>query len=61
MYLLICHVLFSQFPPFEQICGVMLDRPSMGTTGSWSDMIVCEFLYARPNIAPADIMVIGEG
>ena len=51
-----CSALFSRFPQLEQIFGVLLGRSPVGT-GSWSEMLVCELLYSRPNMRVTDISV----
>jgi hypothetical protein len=52
----VCGALFSRFPQLEQICSVLLGRPPVGGA-SWSELLVSELLYSRPNIAPGDIAV----
>jgi hypothetical protein len=48
--------LFSRFPQLEQICSILIGH-STESAVSWSERLVSELIYQRPEIAPADIAV----
>ncbi|KAL3823897.1 hypothetical protein ACHAXA_005479 [Cyclostephanos tholiformis] len=55
----ILSVLFKRFPPLRQIVSILVGStpPSIAEPSSleWSDALLMELLYSRPNIMPEDI------
>lgn len=53
-------VLFQRFPALEEILSILLGGsipPSISDGLSWSEVLLSELLYNRPNISPDDIVV----
>mmetsp|Transcript_2880 Transcript_2880/g.6273 ORF Transcript_2880/g.6273 Transcript_2880/m.6273 type:complete len:874 (-) Transcript_2880:77-2698(-) len=55
----VLEALFQRFPPLSQIMSILLGRvpPSISNYLTWSQVLLGELLYARPEVMPEDIAV----